>query len=282
MAVSIEVFIAVLAAAAVHATWNAMAKGGGDPLVASALIAFGAAAVSLVALVFTGLPGSTSMPYVLASAAIHVAYFLLIGLAFSEADYSVIYPLYRGAAPLGTALIGATFLDERLGVLAWSGIVLLALGIVGLGLEALRRKGLNARAAGLAAVIAGVIMLYTIVDGLGARVSGDAIAYVSAMMALNGVLLAPVIVAMRGKDVVEEAVRRWPFALIGGLLVMLSYGTALWAMTLAPIGLVGALRETSVLFATLIAALMLKERLGPARWLAAATIVAGLVLIRLA
>ena len=131
-------------------------------------------------------------------------------------------------------------------------------------------------------MIALVIVAYTIVDGLGARASGNAAAYVCAMLALTGVLLLPVLYLRRGKAVLTELAGRTRFALIGGSFALVSYGVALWAMTLAPIGVVAALRETSVLFATLIAAVLLKEPVGLIRWLAAGLIVAGLALIRLA
>lgn len=283
MTIPTEVFLAVLGAALLHAIWNAMAKGaGGDPLLASAAIGLGAAAVALPALAVVGLPAAGSTPYVVASAIIHVAYFLMIGLAFRAADYAVIYPLYRGTAPLGTALIGTSVAGEMLELKTWGGIAVLCLGLLALGLDAMRRQGLTLQALGLGGAIALVIVAYTLVDGLGARASGNAPGYVCAMLVLTGVLLLPVLYDRLGPTMLSQAAGRTGYALLGGGLVLVSYGTALWAMTMAPIGVVAALRETSVLFATLIAAVLLRERVGPVRWLAAGLIVAGLVLIRLA
>lgn len=278
-----SVFLAVLAAAMLHAIWNALAKGAGwpDALSASAAIAIGGAFVSGCVLPFVGLPDPAAWPYVLLSAIIHAGYFMLIGLAYERADYSVVYPLNRGTAPLGTAVIGAALIGEDLSFLGWFGVALLSCGILGLGVEAFQRRTLDCQSILLAIVTTCVIVAYTIIDGLGARSSGNASAYVLAMTLLTGVLLLPVALALRGAGFVSGVRQRAPIVLLGGALVVLSYGTALWAMTSAPIALVAALRETSVLFATMIAAFVLKEQLGPARWIAASAIVAGIVMLRL-
>jgi drug/metabolite transporter (DMT)-like permease len=272
----------VLAAAFLHAAWNAMAKGRGGlhPMAGPFLIAVGGAATALPLLAVTGLPAPESYPFVLASALIHVAYFALIGLAYKVADYSAVYPLIRGGAPLFTTLAAALVIGETLAPPALAGVALLCAGIVGLGADALRKGSLDRRSVLVAALTAAVVVSYTIVDGLGARAAGSAAAYLLAMMALTGVLVVPVFLPLGGSLLLVSLRSAWPKGLAGGAMANLSYGVALWAMTAAPIGLVGAVRETSVLFATLIAAVVLKERFGPARWAAAATIVAGLALAR--
>ena len=277
-----EVVAVVLLAALVHAGWNAVAKsaGGSDPLISTSAIAVGGAVVSLPLLLITGLPAAASHPHVLASGVVHVVYFLLVGLAYRTADYSAVYPLTRGSAPLLTALLAATVLGEHLPALGWLGIALLSLGIVGLGSNAMSKGGIDARALAIAILNITVIVGYTLLDGAGTRLSGNPAAYVLTMMALTGAFLLPVVLAWMGAPSARAMLAHWRIALIGGAMVALSYGAALWAMTKAPIGMVAALRETSVLFACIIATVILRERFGPIRWLSAALIVAGMVAMR--
>jgi drug/metabolite transporter (DMT)-like permease len=229
----------------------------------------------------TGLPAPASWGYLAGSAVVHVAYFGMIALAYRLADYSAVYPLIRGGAPLMTSVLAALWLGEVLSGPAVGGVVLLSAGIVGLSSDALKRGHLDRRSLGTAALTAGIVVSYTLLDGLGARLSGDAAAYLLAMMALTGCFVVPLFLLIGSRTLLAALRTSWPQGLLGGAMANLSYGTALWAMTMAPIGLVGAVRETSVLFATLIASVVLKERFGPARWASAATIVAGLMLIRL-
>ena len=277
-----EAMVAVLAAAVLHAGWNALLKGrAGDPLMTATLIAIGAMAVALPALLLTGLPLAASAPYLLASAFIHIGYFVLVGLAYRHGEYSAVYPLVRGGAPLFTAVLGWVLLGERLALPAAAGVTLLCAGVVGLGLDGLTRGGLTRASLMTLASLIAVIVAYTLIDGVGARLSGNAAAYVLAMMALNGALMLLAGLGLRGEALLATLRGGWRLGLGGGAMVLLSYGIALWAMTKAPIGLVGALRETSVLFACLIATFALGERFGPARWVAAFAIVGGLALIQL-
>lgn len=279
---STDVFFIVLAAAALHATWNAMAKGrqGSDPLAGSVVIAVGAAMAAVPILLLAGMPSSSSMPYVIASGIIHVGYFLLLGLGYRLADYSAVYPLTRGSAPLLTTAGGVLLVGEQVGPVMLAGVVLLSTGVLGLSLDALRRGGIDARGLAVAAANIGIIVAYTLIDGLGARLSGNPAGYVAAMMLVTGALLLPLAAWLRPGSIVLALRTRWAFGLLAGTFVMASYGAALWAMTRAPIGAVAALRETSVLFGTLIATFFLKERFGPSRVLATLAILAGLLCIR--
>src|SRR4051794_19905037 len=171
-----DALVGVLFAAFMHASWNAMARGGGGrhPLTGPLLIAIGGAVWALPLLAVTGLPAPESYPWIAASACIHVVYLGLIGLAYRTADYSAVYPLIRGGAPLFTTVIAAAFLGETLGLVAAAGVALLCAGILGLGLDGLRRRSLDRTSVMVAAATAATIVLYTLVDGLGARASGNA------------------------------------------------------------------------------------------------------------
>jgi drug/metabolite transporter (DMT)-like permease len=230
----------------------------------------------------TGLPDPASALFLAASALVHVVYFALIGLAYRIADYSAVYPLIRGGAPLFTTILAAVFLGESLAPAALAGVTLLCAGILALGTDGVRRGSLDRRSLAVAAATAALIVAYTMLDGIGARASGNAPAYILALTLATLLPLVPAFALVGGRPLFVAAARDWKQGIVGGGMANLSYGIALWAMTKAPIGLVGAVRETSVLFATLIAAVVLKERFGPARWIAAGAIVTGLMLARTA
>jgi drug/metabolite transporter (DMT)-like permease len=276
------VFAAVLSAAAAHAGWNAAIKRGLDPLVTTVLIAIGAGVVALPFLPLVGLPSAAAWPWVIASVLIHLGYFAGLIEAYRTGDMSQVYPIARGSAPLLTATVSTTWLGERLGLLGWIGLVSLVCGVF---LLSLRGSGdlakLNRRAVGFALFTALTICAYSIVDGVGARASGNAHGYTVALFIGNAVVMALYGVARRGPKVFAVMSPFWVTGLAGGGLQLASYWIAIWAMTVAPIAVVAALRETSVLFGALIAVVILKEPLRASRVAAALLIVAGLMMIKM-
>ena len=276
------VFIAVLFAALCHAGWNALAKTGLDPLRATAIMAVGAIAVALAALPFAGLPGAAAWPWLAASTAIHIFYFAGLIEAYRAGDLGQVYPIARGAAPLMTATAATIFVGEHLSALGWSGIAALAAGVLLLSVRGGRGlSGLDRRAVGFALFTAVTICAYSVVDGIGARASGNAVGYTLTLFVCHGTALIVYAHVREGRAVLALLPRFWRLALGGGAMQLMSYGIALWAMTLAPIAIVATLRETSVLFGTAIAVVMLKEPLKPVRIAAALMIMAGLVAIRM-
>src|SRR5262245_58255463 len=243
------VFAAVLLAAAAHAGWNAAIKRGLDPLVTTVLIAVGAAVVSVPALAYAGLPAASARPWVAASVIVHLGYFVGLSEAYRAGDMSQVYPIARGSAPLLTALVSTAWLGERLGLLGWIGLLCLVGGVMMLSLRGggdLAR--LDRRAVGFALFTALTVCAYTVIDGIGVRASGDALAYTAAVFFGNGVVMALYGLARRGPKLLAGPLQIWRTGLAGGALQFGSYGVALWAMTVAPIAVVAALRETSVLF----------------------------------
>jgi len=276
------VFVAVLFAAACHAGWNVLIKVGLDPLSTTTLIAVGAAAVSFVCLPLAGMPASQAWPWLGASAIIHLLYFAALIESYRAGDLGQVYPIARGSAPLMTAIASAAFVGEQLSPLGWSGIVTLAAGVLllaargGRGIVQLDRRGV-----GYALLTALTICAYSVTDGIGVRLSRNPSAYVVWLFVANAIALVPYAL-WRDLNGITAAMRRFGLrGLAGGALQTLSYGIALWAMTLAPIALIASLRETSVLFGAMIAVLVLKEPLRTARVAAAVLIVCGVVLIRL-
>lgn len=276
------VFAAVLFAAACHAGWNAAIKTGLDVLSSTVLITTGAGLVSLALIPFVGLPPADAWPWVAASVAIHLFYFIGLSEAYRTGDLGQVYPLARGSAPLMTAGVTALLIGERIGTIGLGGIVILALGVLLLSLRGGRLlEPPDRRAVGFALFTALTICLYSVVDGLGGRAAGNPHPYTLAMFVGNALVMIVYFLIRRGPSMVAPMLSTWPVGLVGGSLQLLSYGIVIWAMTLAPIALVAALRETSVLFGALIAVLFLKEPLRPARIIAALMIVCGLVLIRM-
>src|SRR5262245_60741852 len=279
------VFATVLFAAACHAGWNASIKRGLDPLATTVAISLGAALVSLVAVPVVGLPASAAWPWVLASVAIHLVYFAALIESYRAGDMGQVYPIARGSAPLMTAIATTTFIGERLGLLGWCGIILLVAGVVLLSLRGGRDLArLDRRAVGAALFTAVTICAYSVVDGVGARLSGPGNA--NGYSAWLFILIAPVVTAYgfarSGRGLIAAMAPHWAIGLGGGALAVVSYSIAIWAMTVAPIAIIAALRETSVLFGAIIAVVFLGEPLRGSRIAAALMIVAGLVLIRLA
>ncbi len=276
------VFAAVLFAAACHAAWNATIKGGLDPLATTVLISIGAAIVSAVFLPLIGLPAAAAWPWCGASVLIHLVYFGALIESYRAGDMGQVYPIARGSAPLMTAIVTTAFVGERLSLLAWCGIILLVVGVMLLSLRGGRDLArLDRRAVGFALFTAVMICAYSVVDGVGARLAGSANAYSVLLFAGIGPVMVIYALARRGREVMPAMARHWGIGLAGGTLQLGSYGIAIWAMTVAPIAIVAALRETSVLFGAAIAVAFLKEPLRPSRSAAALMIVIGLALIRL-
>jgi drug/metabolite transporter (DMT)-like permease len=276
------VFAAVLFAAACHAGWNASIKRGLDPLASTVAISLGAALVSLFAMPVVGLPAPEAWPWVLASIAIHLVYFAALIESYRTGDMGQVYPIARGSAPLMTATVTTLFVGERLGLVGWLGIMLLVAGVLLLSLRGGRNlTKLNSQAVGFALFTAVTVCAYSIVDGIGGRLAGSAHPYSAALFVGIGPVMAIYAVVRSGTRALGDTRRLWLTGLAGGALQLGSYGIAIWAMTLAPIAIVAALRETSVLFGALLAVVVLKEPLRAGRLVAALLIVCGLVLVRL-
>lgn len=244
-------------------------------------IAFGTAVVALPLILWLPLPQAGAWPFIVASAVIHVGYFALVGLSYRSADLGVAYPLTRGSAPLFTAMCAYVLIGETLGLYGWLAALAIAAGIVSLSADAILKGGLNRATALVVLTNAGVIVIYTLVDGMGARASGNALVYISWVLVLTAVLLLPWMLYLRGRSFLASLRRHWIPSLAFGLVALGSYAIALWAMTKAPIGLVTSVRETSVLFAAILGALLFREPFGPKRWAALALIVSGIVVLRL-
>lgn len=277
----LDVMLVVLLSALLHAGWNALVRASADKFASTLAVVLGAGLLALPLLPWLPLPAAPSWPYLLASALIHVVYFSLVAGAYRQADLSLAYPVMRGTAPLLAALAAALLLGESPGAGGWLGIVLICGGVLTLAGQA-RRGGRHGAALRLALANAGVIASYTLVDGQGVRLAGHAFSYTGWVFLLTAVLLLAVALARRGRAVLAPTRATGRVAVLGGAGTLLAYALVLWAMGRAPIASVAALRETSIVFAALIGALLLHERIGRARLLAIALVCAGAGAIKLA
>lgn len=276
---SLDVIALVLFGALLHATWNAIIKAGTDKSLDAALVSAGGAVAALPLLPFLPLPASAAWPFIGASAILQFAYFQLVAAAYRAGDIGLVYPLMRGVAPLIIVSTSSFILKESLSGGALIGTMTICGGILTLAFEA--RKG-SRRAIVLALANAVVIATYTYVDGIGARISGNSVSYTLWMALLPPILLFAWAISQRGINAVAAHVRyNWWRGLIGGGGSIASYGLALWAMTKAPVAMVAALRETSILFALVISVLVLKERSSIWRYIAGAIIAGGVLVLRL-
>jgi drug/metabolite transporter (DMT)-like permease len=278
---TLTVSFAVLLAALLHASWNAMIKGGTDVLMNTAAIVAGAGIVALPFLLVVPLPAPASWPYIGASVAIHLAYYYLMVNAYRTGDLSLVYPLMRGVAPLLTAVLGIFWLAELPGVFTWVGIALISAGVFALAFRTVDHVP-SPKAVGFALANAAVIATYTIVDGTGARLAGDAWAYIVWLFVIDAVPFTVWVLAARREAFVKFVAASPLRGLVGGGLSAAAYAISVWAMTKAPVAMVASLRETSVLFATLIGARLLREKLNARRWAGAVAVVAGVIALKAA
>ena len=278
----LNVFLAVLGAALCHAAWNAGLKLRGDPAVATTILAIAGGVVALPFGLVTGLPGTASWPWLAVSIVLHLGYFAALAEAYRAGDLGQVYPIARGTAPLITMAGSVLLFREPISGQVLAGILLLTSGVLLLSLRGFASlTTLGRRAVGFAFLTAAIIAAYTLVDGRGARLSGNPHAYAVAFFVANGLAMGAVGLLRHRADLRAAVSIGWIVPLGGGVLSFISYWVALWAMTKAPIAVVAAVRETSVLFAAAIGVLFLKEPLVPARIVAAILVMGGLVLIRL-
>jgi drug/metabolite transporter (DMT)-like permease len=270
-------FALAIAAAVLHASWNLVVKASGDRLVAaSAQAVFGAVAF-LPFLVAGGLPHGGITPAV-ASSFCHVGYYLGLVRSYRATDLSVAYPVARGTAPLLVALGSVLFVGDELTLLAWVGIAVVSASLLSIGLHV---RDVTHLAWPLLTGV--VIATYTLIDAHGVRTTGERLAYVALLFGLTPVWLVPLVVRRRGVDAVRRAVSTdgWRLA-IAGVASVTSYTLVLLAASRAAVGPVAAVRETSVVFAVLGGALLLREDVGHRRVLGAAGVACGAVVLAFA
>jgi len=274
------VLLAVLFGALLHASWNALVKSSTDKTLDTALIHVLCSCYAIPVCLYVGLPDPQVWPYIAASLVVHVAYYFALAGAYRHGDLGLAYPLMRGTAPVLVALSSFVLFDEVLTPLAWLGVLCVSCGLLLLGAGGAMLAQRKAVVFALSNAV--LIAIYTVVDAKGARLSGHVLQYIALLFALDGWPFALLVLWQR-KGVVMPYVRgRWRLASGGAAASLASYSIALWAMTVAPVALIAALRETSVLFAAILGAWLLKEPWTRPRVLGTVSIVLGVMALRLA
>lgn len=276
----LEVFLMILAAALMHATWNAVVKSDGDRLALIKVLVATQLVVSLCLVPFVAVPAAESWPYLVASAFLSSGYFVLLNRAYHAGDLSLVYPLARGVAPLIVAVISVGLLGERLSRPSQIAVLLIGLGITSLALTRGAAGFRDPRPALLALGTGGLIAVYTILDGLGARAAGSAHGYFVWVSILAALVTFGCIHAMQHGRRVAIGPRSLRAGIATGLISYVSSWLVIWAYTLAPIALVSALRETGIVFAVIIGVVFLKERLNLARLASIATTLIGTTILK--
>ena len=246
-----------MCAALLHASWNAVLRGGTDRLWSMTLMMIAVAWATAVALVFVPWPNAASWPYVVASAIIHTGYNLSLVRTYRSGDLGQTYPVSRGSSPVLVALGAAVFAHESLTVASCIGIALVAGGILSLAFQG---KGVRTDFLPAAFATGVLIGAYTVVDGIGVRLSGNSLAYATSMFLLWSITMPAIYYAMRGRPPAYTKVQT-AMGLTGGIVSILAYGIVIWAMQYDAMGVVSALRETSVVYAAIIGRFFLNEKL---------------------
>lgn len=281
-ALDFAVFCAVLVGALMHASWNAVVKLGLDRRSVVVLLALGQSIIAIPALFFVAPPAAAAIGWIILAGFLHAGYKIFLIQAYSHGDLSQVYPLARGSAPLLVAVVSALLLGETLSQSGVAAILAISAGVM---LMALRGGGaigrMSGAALGWALGTACFTAAYTLCDGVGARISGSASGFVLWMVIADAVVMAAYAVIGRGLGGLRALAPAWKGGLAAGALSLGSYWIAVWAFTQAPIALVAALRETSILFALLIGTFLMGEQSSRWRWMAGGCILAGMALMRL-
>jgi drug/metabolite transporter (DMT)-like permease len=264
--------------------WNSLVKSASDKFLSSAIVALWCGVAAVVAALVLPRPADAAFPFIIASALIHIVYFILVGQLYRTADLSVAYPIMRGLAPLIAAIIALVTLGEMPPPIASLGVLALVTGVLAMGASGLAHGRIDRPTVIVALANSAVIAIYSVIDGQGARLSGAgsafAFAYNSWADALTALAYLPIILFLRGRASVVAFAVDWRRGLVGGLAAFFGYAIVIWAMTRAPIAAVAALRETSVVFAAIIGVVALGEPFHRQRAVAVLVILAGIILLR--
>ena len=275
------IFIAVLSAAFLHAFWNFLVKSNDDKALAVLAICLGHLPFSLMGLYFSGLPPLSAIWFVLASAIFHTGYQVFLMHAYRFGELSAVYPIARGLSPLLLTLATLWLGQDILSSVEIAGVVLIgaALLIFGFSQYKLAKNGLMGV---MLAVFTGIfIASYSMVDALGTRAAGNAVAFYGGLSVMNSVFLSAYFLVWHRASFKALAVSGRKLFFIGGGASYLAYTIVLWACLHAPIAVVSSLRETSTLIAVMLGIFILKEKLTWGKVIAAVTIVFGIALTRL-
>ncbi len=277
---TIEIFLLVLLAAALHAGWNTIVKMRGDRLVIMAIIALAGGVFSVPGIFLFPAPALEVWPLLAASIIIRTGYSFFLSYAYDHGDLGQVYPIARGTAPLLVAIGAFIFARENLSIVAFIGILCLVTGVLSLIFDRGTSLRHNKHAVIYALLTALCIASYTVVDGIGVRSSQSVLGFAAWLTVGDGLFIFLITAIVRGPGVFRITKNNLPICCLGGFMQAAAYWIILWALAIAPMAMVSALRETSVLFAAVISTLVLKEGLSVWRFVSASLITLGMVIMR--
>jgi drug/metabolite transporter (DMT)-like permease len=278
---SLTVFLAMIASAFLHATWNAWVKSRRDSNAAVACLVIGAGFPNLAVIAAFGFPAAPAWPWIACTVTLSIGSLTLLAKAYREGDFAVAFPMIRGAIPVVLVLAAVPLFGETPQAAGAAGVVSVSAGLVLIGWESARRsRTITMKGLGFVVAAALITAASVMMDAKGARLSQNPVGYAATIAVLNAVAMAA-LQASRGHNVRRMLVREWPVTVYAALISSVSYQLFIWSLQQAPVALVGAMRETSMLFALGIAFFVLRERFGGWRWVAVALMLAGMLLMRL-
>jgi len=277
---SLTVFIAVILAAFLHAVWNAMVKKGDNKYVSLTAIVLGHVPISIIVIFFTPVISIQSIPYIFISAIFLTGYEWCLLSAYRLEDYTKVYPIARGTAPIFIVTLSLLLFGVSISKFELMGILAISFGIIILSFQ--NNRNFKNYSAVVYALSTGLfISFYSISDGYGGRVSDSPLNYTAWLMILNAVIFSILLIIMKKPGVIKKVLNEEKKILfIGGTLSFTVYATIVWAFTQAPVPLVAALRETSIIFALFIGSLFLKEKFTFFKATAVLTIFFGVILLK--
>lgn len=277
---SLEISVMILVAAALHAGWNALIKISGDRIAVMAVVTLAGSLLSILLLPFIDAPDRASWPLLALTILIHTGYHFFLPVAYDHGDLGQVYPIARGSAPLMVTVGAVLVAGERLDPVALVGVICLAVGVMTLAFEKGGGIFTHRKAVLYALGTAVCIAAYTIVDGLGARRAGSILGFAVWLTIGDGLLTFLIALIWKRRDIWRVARANPGRGFLGGAMQIGAYWIIVWALALAPMGMVSALRETSVLFAAIISTFILKEGFGVWRFVSAGLVTFGLILTR--
>jgi drug/metabolite transporter (DMT)-like permease len=279
MEYSLPVFLTVLGAAVMHAGWNALVRSGNDPLLHTAAIVIWTGVIAVPFVIILPAPSSESLVILIYSVVVHLVYYFTLATAYRHAALSVVYPIMRGSAPLIVSIGAFWFMGESLSPDRWLGIALICAGVIGIALRSNLTHPRQTLTWALACSV--TIATYTIIDAHGSRLSGNALSFAAWMYLIESIVFATVLTVIgKGRALYHYIGARLKATAAAGAMSATGYAIVLWAMTVAPVSLVSATLDSTVLFAAIIGVTLLREKLSLRQWFSALIIVTGLIALR--
>lgn len=240
---------------------HALLKSGDDKLVVQAWIRMTEFVLAAPIALWIGLPPMSLWPWLIAAMAIHAVYQLALAWSYAMSDFTAAYPIARGFTPIFAALLGMAVLGDRIDLLVLLGIAIVSAGILCLaGNGAISRRGL------VAAAFTGLLTTcYTLVDAKGVRAAPDMLTFIVWFFMLDSISMPVALFLRSGRKSFAFLARDMKPGMLAGIMAPISFAPALFALGMAPVGVVAAVRESSVVFGLVLGAIFLKERLSRLR-----------------